>query len=221
MKKFTSLLLMACLMTQSAFAATPTNKNQMIAKVFNEYRYQMTVSVDPNSADYRERALTEFKAKMSNLQQQGVTPVEIMDYLRNSILDPSTRADFDRLMTQVSESKVSSEEAGNLAMQFMAGKYQQGASYGGGGSMKTFGVILGVVIVGVVTYFAYQYLNGKWPCDKTDTVTNTDTQTNTDTETETQTETFTETETETETYTYTDCEVPSFTDGRSNCYSVQ
>jgi hypothetical protein len=217
MKKVTSLILMACFLTHAAFAGTSNHHQQKIAKVLNEYRYQMTVSVDPNSPDYRERALIEFKQKMADLQQQGVTPVEIMDYLRNSILDPATRSDFDRVMTQVSDSKVSAEQAGNLAMQFMAGKYQQGASYGGGGSMKTFGVILGVVIVGVVTYFAYQYLNGKWPCDKTDTVTNTETQT----ETQTNTETETYTETQTETYTYTDCEVPYFTGSDNPCYSVQ
>jgi hypothetical protein len=207
MKKIMSLMMMACMLSNTAFAS-PSN-TQNIAKAFNEYRFKMTVAVDPNIPDFKERALAEFKQKMNDLQRSGVSPNEIMDYMRESILDPATRSDFDRLLGQMKTQDISSQEAGNLAMQFMAGKYQQGASYSGGGSgsMRAIGVILGVVIVGVVTYIAYQHIHGKWqPSTVTQTTTNT----------ETVTESCSDTQTDTDTSTYVVCDYSVY--GNDNCH---
>jgi hypothetical protein len=157
----------------------------------------MTVLIDPNSPNFKKNAMDEFKKRMVELQKNGVNASEILDYMRGNILDQNTRQDFDRLINTMSEQEMTPEDAGNVAMQFMAGKYQQGASYSGGGSsMSIAGIVIGVVMVGVVTYIAYQHIYGNW---KRSTVTQTSTETSTVTESCTDTNTDTNTDTKTDT----------------------
>jgi len=198
MKKILSLVLAMTMVTNATFANSidmTANHTQMIAKTFDEFRYKMTVDVNPNSEDYQANAMADFKQRMVDLQSQGVQPAEVMNYMRASMLDASARRDFDRLMDTMSTDQISGEEAGNLAMQFMAKKYQDGASYSGGASAGYGWVlaVVGVIIVGVVAYFVI----------KNNTKTTTHTQTNTQTNTKTTTQTDTETNTVTNTTTVT------------------
>jgi hypothetical protein len=207
MKKIMSLITMMSMLSNVALAGQ-VNENidlhsKMIGKVFNEFRYKMTVEVNPNELNFQEKATAEFKQKLSNLESQGVSAAEIMNYMRASVLDSATRTEFDRMVNSIDTDKVSAEEAGNLAMKFMNSKYQQGASYSGGGqgSYKWVMLVVGVVIVGVATYFIIKHIQN---CkNKTDTKTETNTQTNTETATETTTDTVTDTVTDTNTDTNT------------------
>lgn len=192
------------MLSNTAFATNTNDHAQMIAKTFNQFRYSMTVDANATDANFQARAIENFKARMKVLQDNGVSPAEIMSYMRGNILDASTRNDFDRMMLSMNMDQVSSEDAGNLAMQFMASKYQQGASYSGGGkaNMKVAAIVIGVVIVGVVTYLVVKYVkDNKNKADKT--VTKTDTTTETKTTTETQTSTVTDVQTQTNTVTDT------------------
>ena len=132
-----SLIVIATMLSNSALADNTTagmaDHQKMIAKSFNDFRYKMTVEVDPKDSQYQTKAITDFKQRMSELQTKGVSSEEIMAFMRSSMLDSTTRADFDRMLSTINVDQVSSEQAGNLAMQFMASRYQQGASYSGGG----------------------------------------------------------------------------------------
>ncbi len=157
MKKVFSLFTVLAMVSNSAFAAVGNDNidlhSKMIAKTFNEFRYKMTVEVDPNDPNFQTVAITDFKQKLENLQAQGIAPTEIMDFMRTTTLDEAARADFDRLLTSIDTSQVSAEQAGNLAMNFMAGSYQHGANYSGGqGSYRWAMRVIGVVIVGAVIY---------------------------------------------------------------------
>ena len=211
MKKIMSLMMILTMISNTAFASPVADSNvvnhtPMIAKTFNEFRYKMTVEVDPTSADFQANAVSEFKQRLADLQKKGVAPIEIMNYMRSSMLDDSSRKDFDRMMISMNENQISGEEAGNLAMQFMASKYQQGASYSGGASANYtwLAVVIGVVIVGVVAYMVIKN-NPLKITTNTKTVTKTNTTTNTSTSTLTDTVTTTTTVTTTVTDTNTDC----------------
>jgi len=191
MKKLMSLVMVAAMLSNTAFATSTVDHTQMIAKAFDQFRYSMTVSTDASNASFQDQATESFKASMEELQSNGVSAAEIMAYMRGNILDSATRADFDTLLNSMS-ANISSEDAGNLAMQFMANRYQQGASYSGGGTAhyKIAAIIVGVVIVGVVTYII---IGHKKPGNGTTTSTNTSTGTNTNTSTGTNTNTNTNT----------------------------
>jgi len=203
-----SVLMVLAMVSNTAFAGAVNDgaidHSKMIAKTFNEFRYKMTVTVDTKDPKYQEKAVADFKAKLANLQAQGVSAAEIMNYMRTSILDEQTRNEFDRMFSSMDPSKVSSDEAGNMAMKFMANKYQQGANYSGGqGSYKWAMVVIGVVIVGVVTYIVMKHCQNNRTSTETQTTTNTNTDTITDTQTDTDTDTETVTDTDTCTFTNT------------------
>src|ERR1700741_5006118 len=105
MKKLMSLLVAVVMVSNTAFA-TPTsntgaNHTQQIAKAFDSFRYKMTVEVNPADANFQAKAVADFKQRMANLQAQGVSAAEIMSYMRASILDSATRADFDRMVSSI------------------------------------------------------------------------------------------------------------------------
>jgi len=188
MKRIMSLLTILAMVSNTAFAGVASDgdvHSKMIAKTFNEFRYKMTVEVDPNDVNFQQKAVADFKQKLTVLQSQGVAPTEIMDYVRTSMLDEQTRADFDRLIVSMNSNNVSGEEAGNLAMNFMASRYQAGANYSGGqSSSKWILIVVGVVAVGVAAYFLYQHITSG---GHTTTVTESCTDTNTRTDTNTNT----------------------------------
>jgi len=163
MKKILSLLIVCTMLTNSAFAAmgdTSADHKQMITKAFDSFRYAMTVDPRATDADYQGVAIGNFKQRMADLQASGVTAAELMDYMRNSILDNQTRAEFDRMLASMDLDRMSSDEAGKLAMQFMAKKYQEGANYSGGGSggYNPAMVVVGVLIVGVITCIVIKHI---------------------------------------------------------------
>ena len=202
------------MLSNTAFASNvatsgDVSHTKIIAKAFNDFRYKMTVDVNPNDSQYQAKAIADFKGRMAQLQSKGISSEEVMAYMRASVLDSNTRADFDRMLTSINVDRISSEEAGNLAMRFMAAKYQQGASYSGGGkaNYKIALVIIGVVIVGVVTYLVIKHCKDQKAKTVTDTVTKTSTETLTATEVQTNTETVTNVNTVTQTSVVTNVEV--------------
>jgi hypothetical protein len=208
MKKITSMFLVLAMMSQTAFSSSipkPASDHTIkIAKVFDTFRYQMTVDLNSSDPDFQTKAIAGFKKKIAELLNEGVTAPEVMEYTQSTIIDQSSRKELNRLLETIDLEKISNEDAGNLAMQFMAGKYQQGASYGGGArsSLKTVAILLGIVAAGVATYYLAKYLKDQAnndPSNDPNNSTSTVTTVQTETETETQTDTLTETVTETST----------------------
>jgi hypothetical protein len=161
MKKLLCTLMVMSLVSSSAFAGNinqGADHTQMIAKAFDGFRYAMTVQA--GTADSKEQAIANFKNQLAKLEAQGVSATELMNYMRASILDSETLMDFDRLMSTINENKMSAEDASALMMRFMESRYQQGANYSGGGKggMNPAGIIIGVVIVGAITYLVVRHI---------------------------------------------------------------
>ena len=163
MKKVFSSLMVVTMLCNSAFAAqgaANADHSKMIGKTFDHFRYSMTVDVRANDPASQEIAVSQLKDQLDRLQSEGVSPAELMDYLRASILDASTRADFDRLIASMDVDALTAEQAGTIAMKFMSGKYQQGANYSGAGvgSNNTAMIAVGVILAGVVTCIVIKHI---------------------------------------------------------------
>ena len=161
MKKLLCTLMVMSLVSNSAFAGNANqgaDHTQLIARAFDGFRYAMTVQA--GTATSQEQALADFKNQLAKLEAQGVSAAELMNYMRASILDGQTLMDFDRLMTTINENGMSAEDASALMMRFMESRYQQGANYSGGGKggFNPAGILIGVVIVGAVTYLVVRQI---------------------------------------------------------------
>jgi hypothetical protein len=162
MLKVFSALMVAALVCNSAFAApvaTQADHHDMIAKAFEQFRYSASVNLDANDPASKEIALVRLKDQLSVLEANGVTPIEMMDYVRNHILDRETRIDFDRLLLAMKEGAISPDAASQLAMKFLENSKSTGANFlGGKGGQNPILIVAGVVIVGAVTYYTIRYI---------------------------------------------------------------
>jgi len=167
-KKVVSFILATMMISNLAFAgesSAPSNSAK-IAKAFNSFRYAVTVQWDQKDQAVYNKAVDTFRAQIAALQAEGVSATEIAQYMRESFLDESMKADFDRLMNAIDASKVSGEEAGEIAMNYLNGRYQEGASYSGGAPVLPWIiVIVGVVVITTVVVIIVKWKkHDKEPC---------------------------------------------------------
>jgi uncharacterized protein (UPF0371 family) len=162
MLKVFSALMVAALVGNSAFAApviAPADHQDMIAKAFEQFSYSVSVNLDTKDSASKDIALIQLKDRLSLLESNGVTPIEMMDYVRNHILDRETRIDFDRLLVAMKEGAITPDAASQLAMKFIENSKTTGAHFlGGKGGQNPILIVAGVVIVGAVTYYTIRYV---------------------------------------------------------------
>ena len=156
MKKLLSLILTLSLVSGPALAASPDH-TKLIGKTFNEFQYKMTVEADAKDKIAQQKAVEHFKEQLIDIQKQGVTSPEIMEYLRTSILDASARVEFDRFLKGM-PATISPQEASELSMKFLSQHYQAGASYQG--SAIVAGVAITIIVAGIITYLVVQNNGG-------------------------------------------------------------
>lgn len=125
-----------------------------LADAFNKFRYQMTVEWDQRDPYFRDHAQKELENSLMNLKAEGITVDHMQAYMQSNILDSKSRVEYERLLSALKKQDLSEEDASLAAMKFMEKSYARGASFNGGGSAsyKKVMIIVGVVIVGVVTY---------------------------------------------------------------------
>ena len=138
-----------------------------IGNAFNKFRYDMTVEWNQQDAYFKEYAQTEFENSLLALRAEGVTVEDIQTYMEKSILDAKTKNDYRRLVASMKKQDISEDEASVVAMNFMEKNYSQSASFSSGSSAnyKKIAIIVGVVIIGVVTFLIIRN------CKKNDSTT--------------------------------------------------
>jgi hypothetical protein len=168
MLKVLSSLMVVALFCNSALAGTVqagSEHEKAIAQTFSSFSESMAKGWDSGSPASKSEALAAIKGELALLESRGVTPIEMMDYVRNRILDQESRADFDRLLSAMKDGAISPDAASELAMKFIENSKSTGANFlGGKGGTNPVIIVAGVVIVGAVTYYAIRYiLNNGFP----------------------------------------------------------
>lgn len=127
--------------------------SQMIKKVFDTYRYRMTVEWDQNDSAFKEFAKAEFEKDVLELQAKGVSIQEIQNYMTSNMLNSQAKNDYHALVTTLRKQGKTDEEIASITGKFMEKNYNVGASYSGGASSgwTALGIILAVAIVVVIT----------------------------------------------------------------------
>src|SRR3989344_2449182 len=150
--------------------ARPSQKR--VAEAFDKFRYDMTVEWDQRDPYFRDHAQKELEIALESLKAEGVKESEILSYMQKNILDEKARKDYDRLLAALQTQNLHEEEASRVAMNYMEKNYQQGVGFSGGGSVsyRRTMIIVGIIIVGVVTYLIIKHRK-KGDSDSTSTST--------------------------------------------------
>jgi hypothetical protein len=135
------------------------NHSKMISDVFNKFRYDMTVEWDQKDPYFKEYAQTQFENSLADLTAQGVSAEEIQAYTESNLLDEKTKKDYRNLLATMKAQGLSSEKASAAASKFMEKNYARGVNFSAGASVnyKKIIAIVGVIIVGVVTYLIVKH----------------------------------------------------------------
>ena len=162
--KFSLFLVFALLITtmipQGVNAETwtshkPTDakyKESRLAKVFNKFRYDMSVEWDQNDPYFKQNAEKELEISLLSLKSEGITEKDILSYMEKSLLDQKTLNEYRKMMSAMKKQGLSDEQASVQAQKFMEKSIAQGASFGGsGGGRGGSFVVIAVIIVVVVT----------------------------------------------------------------------
>lgn len=131
---------------------------ERISEIFDKFQYDMTVEWDQKDPEFRKTVQNEFQTSLDALRTQGVSELEILQYMEQNILDAKTRTDYQALLDSMGRNNVTPKEAARLAQDLLNKNYQQGANWAGGGPrMGGSMLIIGLVIIGVVTYMVTKH----------------------------------------------------------------
>lgn len=147
-KKFFSSLTLFCLLIGQTNAATGNS----LKAAFDELNYSLTVEWDQKDNAFYNQAQEKFARAVKELQAQGLTNKQLMDFAVSSVNDEKLAKDIQTALSMVMINKMSQTQAHKYVTDMLAKSYTKGASWNGGvgAAIGTIIVIVAVVAVALV-----------------------------------------------------------------------
>ncbi len=149
LRKFTAILMLTSF--TNAFAMSPVHETSAMAKAlertFDEMNYSLNVEWDQKDQQFFKTTVDGFEKNIKDLQQNGLTNKELIDYTLAKIKDKQTQADVREIAEVINESEMTSEQARDFALEKLNGTYSQGTSWSGSRMGVKLVLILGVIIL--------------------------------------------------------------------------
>lgn len=130
-----------------------TSSEQKVTDAFDRFHYAMAVEWDQQDPAFKAAAQSELEKALVELMKAGVTASEIQKAMEKSILQGKVQGDYKRLVAAISSQDMTTEQATEMAMDFMDKNYHEGTSFAGqGGSHGKWKVIVAIIIVVVIIH---------------------------------------------------------------------
>jgi hypothetical protein len=94
------------------------DNQEKIERIFNSYRYKMSVVFDSNNESFQAQAKQELELDLMQLEAQGVSANEIQRYVESNILSHTAKVEYQKLLETLEKQGRSEEEASQIAMKF-------------------------------------------------------------------------------------------------------
>lgn len=125
--------------------------HQDLKSVVDEFQFALTVEWDQKDKSFYDAQTRKFQKSIESLQAQGMSDLELLDYLKSTIKDQRVSKDLDQLYQQVSLGKTPRSEVQKLVKETLSQTYQQGANWNGNGT-ATVAIAAVVIIVAVLIF---------------------------------------------------------------------
>ena len=145
-KTFSFLIAFSVFSAQAQVAS-----HQDLKSVVDEFQFALTVEWDQKDKSFYDAQTRKFQKSLESLQAQGMSDLEMLDYLKSTIKDERVSKDLDQLYQQVSLNKISRSEVQKLVKETFSKTYNQGANWNGSGS-ATIAVAVVVIIAAVLIF---------------------------------------------------------------------
>lgn len=110
--------------------AHATTQNGLKA-AFDEMNYALTVEWDQQDKSFYEAEVKKFTATVRELQKQGLTNQQMIDFAKSQVKDAKVAKDLETAFSMITINKMTSEEASQYMIDSMKRAYSSGASWGG------------------------------------------------------------------------------------------
>lgn len=149
LKKFTALLMLTSF--THAFAMSPVMETSALAKAldqtFNEMNYSLNVEWDQKDQGYFNNTVDGFEKQVKDLQDQGLTNKELIEYTLAKVKDKQTQKDIAEISKVISESNMTADQARDFALEKLSSTQSQGASWSGSRMGVKLVVLLAIIII--------------------------------------------------------------------------
>jgi len=149
LRKFTALLMLTSF--THAFAMTPVQETSAMAKAlektFTEMNYSLNVEWDQKDQVYFNNTVDGFEGQVKDLQDQGLTNKELIEFTLAKVKDKQTQKDIAEIAKVISESNMSPDQARDFALEKLSSTQSQGASWSGSRMGIKLVVILALIII--------------------------------------------------------------------------
>lgn len=145
-KKFFLLMIAFTLLSVQANAATHNG----LKEAFDELNYSLTVDWDQTDKAFYNDQMDKFSATVKDLQAQGLTNQELVDYTLSQVKDQKLAQDLKTAFTMVVINKMSPTEAHKYITDVMSNSYSRGASWAGEVVLGAIGLVIFVALAAVV-----------------------------------------------------------------------
>lgn len=149
LRKFTALLMLTSF--THAFAMTPVQETSAMAKAldktFTEMNYSLNVEWDQKDQVYFNNTVDGFEQQVKDLQDQGLTNKELIEFTLAKVKDKQTQKDIAEISKVISESNMTPDQARDFALEKLSSTQSQGASWSGSRMGIKLVVILALIII--------------------------------------------------------------------------
>lgn len=149
LRKFTALLMLTSF--THAFAMTPVQETSALSKAldqtFNEMNYSLNVEWDQKDQVYFNNTVDGFEKQIKDLQAQGLTNKELIDYTLAKVKDKQIQNDITEISKVINETEMTADQARDFALEKLNSTHSQGASWSGSKKGIKLAIILALIII--------------------------------------------------------------------------
>lgn len=148
LRKFVALLMISAFTHVSAMQ--PIAKTEMMGKAFDELNFALNVEWDQKDQNFFNTSVDDFEKNIAELQKQGLSNKELLEYTMNKIKDEKTKKEVESIVNVVNESNMNPDEARAFIMSKLSSMYANGASWSGGRVGIKLCLLLAVILIIVI-----------------------------------------------------------------------
>lgn len=150
---FKRFFVLTMLFVFTAVQANASTHNNLKA-AFDELTYSLTVEWDQQDKAFYNAQTAKFAAEVRELQAQGMSNQELIDFTVSQIKDENLARDLKNVFAAVTINNMTSEEAAKYVSEMMKNTYGQGANWSGGAAI---GAVIGVIFFVAVAAIVFGY----------------------------------------------------------------
>jgi len=125
--KFFSMFIVFALLTVQSHASTQNG----LKAAFDDLNFALTVEWDQKDKNFHDEQLKTFSKTVRQLQTQGLTNAQMVDFAKSQIKDQKLAKDLETTFNMIQINKMSAEEANKYILNTVKNFYSTGASWNG------------------------------------------------------------------------------------------